>query len=208
MGVAAHVNLTRGAADKDRDRLERELGVLRDLGGFDALGLRGLGERKRVGGASCFVFASDLAASTARAFLGFGGRLLLHVLGLRPWLRRAWQGGERLLGISELGFGASLGIFELAHRRRGRGRLALCGRDSALRGGRRLGGLVRLAGSFSARAGAASIASCFGTNSEGWEKSTGSASLGEMITRIPIGALSNSFSATSKGIRTQPCEAA
>ena len=32
--------------------------------------------------------------------------------------------------------------------------------------------------------------------------------VGEMITRIPIRVLSNSFSAKPKGIRTQPCEAA
>ena len=60
----------------------------------------------------------------------------------------------------------------------------------------------------SALAGAAAMASAFGTNSAGWENSTGSASFGEMITRIPIRVLSNSFSAKPKGIRTQPCEAA
>ena len=52
------------------------------------------------------------------------------------------------------------------------------------------------------------MASAFGTNSAGWENSTGAASFGEMITRIPIRVLSNSFSAKPKGIRTQPCEAA
>src|ERR1700736_321016 len=62
--------------------------------------------------------------------------------------------------------------------------------------------------SVSARAGAAAMASDFGTNSAGWENSTGSASLGEMITRVPMRTLSNSFSAKPKGIRTQPCEAA
>ena len=45
-------------------------------------------------------------------------------------------------------------------------------------------------------------------NSAGWENSTGAASFGEMITRIPIRVLSNSFSAKPKGMRTQPCEAA
>ena len=45
-------------------------------------------------------------------------------------------------------------------------------------------------------------------NSAGWENSTGAASFGEMITRIPIRVLSNSFSAKPNGIRTQPCEAA
>ena len=54
----------------------------------------------------------------------------------------------------------------------------------------------------------ASITSCLGTNSDGSENATGSASIGEMITRIPIGALSNTFAAKSKGMRTQPCEAA
>jgi hypothetical protein len=52
------------------------------------------------------------------------------------------------------------------------------------------------------------MASAFGTNSAGWENSTGSASSGEMITRIPIHVLSNNFSAKPKGIRMQPCEAA
>jgi hypothetical protein len=49
--------------------------------------------------------------------------------------------------------------------------------------------------SASALAGAAAMASRFGTNSAGWENSTGSASFGEMITRIPIHVLSNSSSA-------------
>jgi len=62
--------------------------------------------------------------------------------------------------------------------------------------------------SVSARAGAAAMACEFGVNSAGWENSTGSASLGEMITRVPMRTLSNSFSAKPKGIRTQPCEAA
>src|SRR3984893_13620590 len=53
--------------------------------------------------------------------------------------------------------------------------------------------------SVSARAGAAAMASDFGTNSAGWENSTGSASLGEMITRVPMRTLSNSFSAKPKG---------
>ena len=39
------------------------------------------------------------------------------------------------------------------------------------------------------------MAAAFGTNSAGWENSTGAASFGEMITRIPIRVLSNSFSA-------------
>ncbi len=39
------------------------------------------------------------------------------------------------------------------------------------------------------------MACAFGTNSAGWEKSTGTASFGAMITRIPIRVLSNSFSA-------------
>ena len=41
------------------------------------------------------------------------------------------------------------------------------------------------------------MASAFGTNSAGWENSIGAASSGEMITRIPIHVLSNSFSAKS-----------
>ena len=49
--------------------------------------------------------------------------------------------------------------------------------------------------SLSARAGAAAITSGFGTNSAGWENSTGSLSSGAIITRMPIRTLSNSFSA-------------
>ena len=52
------------------------------------------------------------------------------------------------------------------------------------------------------------MAAAFGTNNVGCENSTGAASSGEMITRIPIRVLSNRSSAKSKGIRTQPCEAA
>jgi hypothetical protein len=44
-----------------------------------------------------------------------------------------------------------------------------------------------------ARAGAAATAFAFGTNNAGWENSTGAASSGEMITRIPIRVLSNNF---------------
>jgi hypothetical protein len=52
------------------------------------------------------------------------------------------------------------------------------------------------------------MASAFGCNNAWWENSTGAASFGEMITRIPIRGLSNSLSAKPKGMRTQPCEAA
>ena len=45
-------------------------------------------------------------------------------------------------------------------------------------------------------------------NSAGWENSTGAASFGEMITRIPIRVFPNSFCAKPNGIRTQPWEAA
>ena len=41
------------------------------------------------------------------------------------------------------------------------------------------------------------MASAFGTNSAGSENSTGSASFGAMIMRMPIGVLSNNFSAKS-----------
>jgi len=42
---------------------------------------------------------------------------------------------------------------------------------------------------------AAAMACAFGVSSAGWEISTGSASSGETITRIPIRVLLNSFSA-------------
>ena len=51
--------------------------------------------------------------------------------------------------------------------------------------------------SVSTFAGAAAMASRFGTNSAGWENPTGSASFGEMITRTPDQVFSNSFSAKS-----------
>ncbi|MGY3661911.1 hypothetical protein ACVJ19_008574 [Bradyrhizobium sp. USDA 376] len=62
--------------------------------------------------------------------------------------------------------------------------------------------------SLSARLGTAAMASRFGTNRDGCEKSTGAASFGEMITRMPMLVLSNRFSAKPNGMRTQPCEAA
>ena len=49
---------------------------------------------------------------------------------------------------------------------------------------------------------AAAIASDFGTNSAGWENSTGSASLGEMITRVPMRTLSNGFLSFSTTMKT------
>ncbi len=44
--------------------------------------------------------------------------------------------------------------------------------------------------------------------SAGWESSTGGASFGEMITRIPMRVFGNSLFAKLKGNRMQPCEAA
>jgi hypothetical protein len=49
----------------------------------------------------------------------------------------------------------------------------------------------------SARTAATARAFACGTNNARWENSTGAASSGEMITRIPIRVLSNSFSAKS-----------
>jgi hypothetical protein len=54
-----------------------------------------------------------------------------------------------------------------------------------------------LRASVSARGGAAAMASGLGANSAGWVNSTGSASFGAMITRMPIRVSSKSFSAKS-----------
>ncbi len=109
------------------------------------------------------------AASRLR---GLGGGLLLQLLGPRLGLVRLC-GGERLVGVGELGVGAGLEPFQLAQRRRERCCLARRCRGGFLRLVGRLGGLRGLAGERLGRAGAAAMASAFGTNSAGWENSTG-----------------------------------
>ena len=208
MRVAAHVKLLRRAADVDRDRLERELRLARRLGGVGLPRLGRLGRFLGGGGGVELRFRVGLGGvELGRQFRGLGGGLLLEVLGPRLGLVRL-GGGERLVGVGEFGVGAGLEPLQLAQRRRQRRRLARRCRGGFLRLVGRLGGLGRLAGERLGLGRRGRDGLPFGTNSAGWENSTGSASSGEMITRIPIHVLSNSFSAKPKGIRTQPCEAA
>ena len=107
--------------------------------------------------ASCFAFKSALAASScvpsasalAAAFCRASSAACLCLVNLGPGQSsRVGIGGgsERLLGASKLGIGARLERLEIAHRSRRRGGLALCRRERGLGGGRRLGGIVRIAG--------------------------------------------------------------
>ena len=208
MRVAPNVKLLRRAADEHRDRLERELGLARCFG---RVGLPGLG---RLGGARGCRGRVEL-----RLRVGFGGVelraqlrgpcgcLLLLVLGLWPWPGPSWRrrafarrrelslgaGCERCSSLRSDAvsdavsrFAAAASLFAC---------LAILAASSASRA------------SASARAGAAAMASGFGTNRAGWENATGSASFGEMMTRVFIRTLSNSLSAKPKGRRTQPFEA-
>ncbi len=143
---AAHVKLLRCAADVDRDRLERELRLARRSGG---VGLPGLG---RLGGVLCGSSGAGFrlrvipgSVDLVRQFRGLGGGLLLEVLGPRLGLV-GLGGSERLVGVSELGVGAGLELFQLAQRHLERRRLARHCRGGFLRLFGRPGGLRRLAG--------------------------------------------------------------
>ena len=146
VGVAPHVKLLRGAADVDRDRLDRELRVKCCPGGVgfflvgrlgDILGRRrGVELRLRVG----------LGGVELRCCVrGLGSGLLLQVLGLGPCLIRLCR-GQHLVGERKLGIGALLEIFQLAQCRRDRGGLARRGRHGFLRLISRFRSLSRLAG--------------------------------------------------------------
>ena len=208
VGVAPHIKLLCRAADVDRDRLERELRVVRSLCG---VGLLGLG---RLGGVLCggsgveLRLASVFAASSCVASSAALAAAFCFCSSARAWLRLLCR-GEPLVGRRELGVSAGLGRFQLAQRGRDAAppRAPSWWRPSSPRRADFAASAASRA-SVSMRAGAAAIASAFGMNSAGCEKSTGAASFGEMITRIPIRVLSNSFSAKPKGMRTQPCEAA
>ena len=195
VGVAPHVELLRRAADIDRDRLDRELGVERRLG---KVGLFGRGRLGGVlGGGGVIELRLRLGhggIELRRQFHGLGGHLRLQVRRFRFGLV-ALGVGKQLVGISKIGVGAGLLRLQLAQRyidRRGivrrqrRGFLGVSGRLAASAISR---------ATASARVGAAARAAALGWKSFGSEKSTGTASIGEMITRIPIRVLSNSFSA-------------
>ena len=136
-----------------------------------------------------------------------GGGLLLQLVGLCLGLVGLGI-RDQLVGIGVLGVGAGLLLFQLAQRRGERLCVFRCHGGGLLGFVGRPRGLLGLGGEFVDAAGAAAMASLLGTNSAGCEKSTGAASFGEMITRMPILVLSNKLSAKPKGIRTQPCEAA
>ena len=87
---------------------------------------------------ACALAAAFCCASCARSALRFG--LIGH-------FRVGVGGSERLLGMGELGIGAGFERRQIAHRRKRRGSRTLGWRDSGLRRGCRLGGVVRVAGS-------------------------------------------------------------
>jgi hypothetical protein len=195
MRVAPYVKLLRRAADVDRDRLERELRLARRLGGIGLLGLGRFGGVLCGGGDFELRLRVGLGGVELRPrFRGPAGGLLL----CSPACALAWSvfaaasilpanassASARVLSHSSL---RSDAVSDAASR-------AAVAADffasSAV-----LAASAASRASVSARAGAAATASAFGTNSAGWEISNGATSFGEMITRIPIRVLSNSFSA-------------
>ena len=124
---------------------QREFGVARRRGGFGSLGLGRLGGGLRRGGRVALRLRVGRGGVELRAKVrGLGGDLLSRVLGARLVLV-GLGGGEQLLGEGELGVGAALERFQLAHGRRRRRRLARrygCGGLGLIS---RLGGVRRLA---------------------------------------------------------------
>ena len=107
MGVAPHVKLLRRAADVDRDRLQRELRIIRRLGG---VGLPGRGRLGRVlcgNGVGLRLRVGFGGVELGPQFCRLGGGFLLEVLGPRPGLVR-FGGGEHLVGERKLGASAPL----------------------------------------------------------------------------------------------------
>ena len=108
MRVASHVKLLRRAADKDRDRLERQLRVAGRLGGVGLLGLGRLGSVLGRRGSVKLGLRVGLGGVELRLqFLDFRSGLLLLVLASCLGLV-GLGGGERLLCDRERGIGASL----------------------------------------------------------------------------------------------------
>ena len=118
-------------------------------------------------------------------------------------------GGEHLLGVGGPASARALRVVRLRTAAGAAAASRFAAASSGLRGGGSLGGIVRVAGQRLRRA-PASRRSHPASARTAPDRRTRPAPcrVGEMITRIPIGALSNTFSAKSNGMRTQPCEAA
>ena len=208
VGVAPHVEFLRRAADVDRDRLEREFGFGRGLGCIGLLIPAALSASLAAAAASSFSLAPLLSLSIwVSRVREFGGGLLLEVLGPRFGLI-GFGVGERLVGEAISALARVLACSSLRIASEKRSGLACRGAEAFFASSAALAASAASRVASRRAPGAAATASAFGWNSIWSEKSTGSASIGEMITRIPIRVLSNSFSAKSYGIRTQPCEAA
>ena len=207
--VAPHVELLRRAADVDRDRLEREFCLARSLG-------------QRRPCSSRLPWRCPLRPPRRRASIS-----------RRPWRCRAASQPRRPLArpsasaLRPAPWPASVFAAASALSADASSASALFLSPSSLRSDAASDAASRAAvaaaffassaaltasaasrASASGRDGAAATASAFGMISAGWEISTGAVSFGEMITRMPIRVLSNTFSAKPNGIRMQPCEAA
>ena len=165
MRVPPHVELLRRAADVDRDRLERELCLVRRFGGV-GLPVRGL-----LGGIRCFGCGIELrrrigfgGVEFRARFGGLGSGLELPFLGTRLGLVRLC-GGECLFGVSELGVGRGLQPFQLAQRRLDDAASRAAVAADFFVSSAALAASAASRASVSARAGAAATASAFGTSS-------------------------------------------
>ncbi len=148
--VAPYIKLPRRAADEDRDRLARELRGLGGAGGLGAAGFGRLGRRFRGRQRILFRLHAGLGGVELRAQrLGPGGRVLFCLLRrvcLAGLSRIIADGSENLVGVRQVGVGARLESFQVAHRCRRRGRIVLCRRERRLRGGGRPCGIVCVLG--------------------------------------------------------------
>ena len=197
--VAPHVELLRRAADVDRDRLQREPRVEGRLGGgslFDLVRLGGSFTAAGSGSTSPRPWRCRVASRVPPPWRRPSASLPRPRFGL---VRVCC--GNRLLGARELGVGAPFELFQLAERGFKRCRLTHRSRGGFLRLIGCPGGLHGLADE---RLGACRR-SREGLRIRREERRVGeldrAASFGEMITRIPIRVLPNSFSAKPNGIR-------
>ena len=117
MRVPPHVELLRRAADVDRDRIKRELCIVRRFRGV-SLPVRGF-----LGGTGCFGCGINFrrrigfgGVEFRARFGGLGSGLEVLFFGTRLGLVRLC-GGDGLFGVSEIGVGRGLEPFQLAQRR-------------------------------------------------------------------------------------------
>ena len=175
VGVATHVEFLRRAADVDRDRLHRELRVGRGLERFGLLGRGGLGGiLGRSHGVALRLRGGLGGVQLGRRIRGLGGGLLLQLIGLCLGLIGLGIGNQ-LVGIDVLGVGArSSAVPACAATPEAIARPSRPLAAAFLASSAALDRFLGLGGAAcSARPGAAAMASAFGTNSEGCEKSTG-----------------------------------